>query len=141
MSRSGYTEDIDDYWPFIKYRGQVTSALRGKRGQRFLRDLITALDEMPEKRLVAGTLSNESGCCAMGAVARHRGVSVDDLALHDEDDDGVTGEVGRRLDIAGQLAREVAFVNDEDVTIDTPEQRWSRVRKWAVLNLQEGSQS
>ena len=140
MSRSGYTEDIDDYWPYIKWRGQVTSALRGKRGQRFLRDLITALDAMPEKKLVAGTLSNESGCCAMGAVARYRGVSVDDLTPDDEDDDGVTEEAGRRLDIAGQLAREVAFINDEGV-FDAPEQRWSRVRKWAVLNLQEGSQS
>lgn len=30
MSRSGYNDDIDN-WQMIKWRGQVASAVRGKR--------------------------------------------------------------------------------------------------------------
>ena len=39
MSRSGYIDDMDDTWQFIKWRGQVASAIRGARGQgyRFVR--------------------------------------------------------------------------------------------------------
>ena len=46
MSRSGYS---DDYEPsnIAMWRGQVASAMRGKRGQAFLRELIEALDAFP----------------------------------------------------------------------------------------------
>lgn len=57
MSRSGYIDDYDDdNGSLAMYRGQVASAMRGKRGQAFLRGLLSALDEMPEKRLIAGHL-------------------------------------------------------------------------------------
>jgi hypothetical protein len=57
MSRSGYIDDYDDdNGAVAMYRGQVASAMRGRRGQAFLRDLLSALDEMPEKRLIAGHL-------------------------------------------------------------------------------------
>lgn len=46
MSRSGYSDDIDN-WDLIKWRGQVASAIRGKRGQLFLRELLAALDALP----------------------------------------------------------------------------------------------
>ena len=59
MSRSGY----DDYdgcenpeWALIRWRGAVHSALCGKRGQAFLREMALALDEMGEKRLIADEL-------------------------------------------------------------------------------------
>ena len=38
MSRSGYSDDLDN-WDLIRWRGQVSSAIRGKRGQGFLREL------------------------------------------------------------------------------------------------------
>ena len=37
MSRSGYTDDLDAK-RYGLYRGRVASAIRGKRGQRLLRD-------------------------------------------------------------------------------------------------------
>lgn len=60
MSRSGYIDELDQ-WDLIRYRGQVASAIRGKRGQAFLRDLLAALDAMPEKRLIAGTFERDDG--------------------------------------------------------------------------------
>lgn len=56
MSRSGYSDDIDDPLALGRWRAQVRSATRGKRGQKLLRDLLAALDAMSEKRLVTDTL-------------------------------------------------------------------------------------
>lgn len=43
MSRSGYNDDCDG-WALIRWRGAVNSAINGKRGQAFLRELVAALD-------------------------------------------------------------------------------------------------
>ena len=55
MSRSGYSDDLET-WQLIKWRGQVMSAIRGKRGQKFLRELLAALDAMPKKILITEDL-------------------------------------------------------------------------------------
>lgn len=41
MSRSGYTDE-DDIWAMIRWRGAVTSAIRGKRGQQALREWVAS---------------------------------------------------------------------------------------------------
>lgn len=60
MSRSGYG-DGDDFDPLAvgRWRAQVRSATRGKRGQAFLKGILEALDAMPEKRLVRSVLVND----------------------------------------------------------------------------------
>lgn len=157
MSRSGYS-DGDDYdpWQHIMWRGQVASAIRGKRGQAFLRELVDALDAMPEKRLIKNHLMiapadaygpppmaqyyrdnqygdgkfAEPGVCAIGTVGLKRGIDM--YALDPEDYDAVAGAFG----VARQLVQEVEYVNDEQWSgADTPEDRWRRVRAWAVQNL------
>jgi hypothetical protein len=60
MSRSGYDEDMDDPLALGRWRAQVASSTRGKRGQKLLRDMLAALDAMPEKRLVSGVLEISS---------------------------------------------------------------------------------
>ena len=45
MSRSGYSDDDED-GRLAMWRGAVQSAIRGKRGQAALRELLTALDAM-----------------------------------------------------------------------------------------------
>lgn len=68
MSRSGYCDDYDcDPLPLGRWRGQVASAIRGKRGQAFLRELVAALDAMPEKRLIANDLEQAGNVCAIAA--------------------------------------------------------------------------
>jgi len=47
MSRSGYSDDCDDQWSLICWRGAVKSAIRGKRGQAFLKEMLAALDALP----------------------------------------------------------------------------------------------
>jgi hypothetical protein len=37
MSRSGYSDDLEN-WSLIRWRGAVASAIRGRRGQAFLRE-------------------------------------------------------------------------------------------------------
>lgn len=44
MSRSGY---VDDYEYLELYRASVERAIRGKRGQAFLRELAKVLDSVP----------------------------------------------------------------------------------------------
>ena len=128
MSRSGYSDEWDS--DVAMWRGQVASATRGKRGQRFFRDLVTALDAMPTRRLIAnslGTEEPEGDVCALGALCRAKGASLD------EDDTEDYAKLGATFDIAEQLAQETMWINDEAGPYDqTPEQRWERVRKWAA---------
>lgn len=160
MSRSGYCDDLDTL-DLGRWRGQVASAIRGKRGQQFLRDLIAALDALPEKELIAGDLVNDEGCvCALGALGKARNVdlsSIDTYEYH---------ALGDMFNIAHQLAQEVMYENDEHVS-DTkmvstvlcgpvrpwypefgshivshsepdenaPRRRWQHIRDWAVKNL------
>ena len=62
MSRSGYSEDCDGR-ELIMWRGAVAAAIRGKRGQRALRELVVALDAMPAKRLITDALEIDGEYC------------------------------------------------------------------------------
>ncbi len=133
MSRSGYTDyDGDDHaqWNHIKWRGQVLSAMRGKRGQAFLREMLKALDALPAPRLVAGVLQqgewSEDGdsivpvkdgdVCAFGAVGRFRGVEMPahlPAILDENDDEEIVGEVQSLFGMPDAMSREIMHVNDE----------------------------
>lgn len=132
MSRSGYVDDCDiDQWALIRWRGQVASAIRGQRGQAFLRELIDALDAMPEKKLIAHELEHAGNVCAIGSVGVRRGTDMS--KLDPEDPEGIAGAFG----IAHQLVREIEFMNDEGYYCATPEQRWQYMRDWAAGCLSE----
>jgi hypothetical protein len=131
MSRSGYSFDYDGD-DLVMYRGQVASAIRGRRGQRLLVDLVKALDALPAKRLITEELESEGEVCALGAVGRLRGVDMS--RLDPEDPDAVAGA----FDIATQLAREVTYINDEEgFRGETPEERFKRVRAWAEAQIRK----
>lgn len=129
MSRAGYSDDIDDNWSLIRWRGQVASAIRGKRGQAFLRELVASLDALPEKRLIAHDLQSDCGVCAVGSVGLRRGIDMS--GLDPECYEAVAGAFG----IAEPLVREIEFENDEAFWVSTPEDRWRHMRAWAVANL------
>lgn len=124
MSRSGYSDDLDPL-ELGRWRAQVASAIRGKRGQRMLRDLRVALDALPDRRLVSNSLLTTGGeMCAIGAVAAARGVAVEPA---DDGPDWYDGEdfydsVADKLDVAHQLVREVMYLNDDIATA-----RWGRL--------------
>jgi hypothetical protein len=136
MSRAGYSDGDDnpDY-PLALWRGAVASSIRGKRGQALLKELVAALDALPEKRLIAHELVSDGGVSALGAVARARGQDVSwiDPASYDV--------VAKQFNIAEPLAREIEYENDECALWnfqETPEHRWARMRAWALLHI-EGS--
>lgn len=113
MSRSGYTDDWDygDNWSTIMWRGAVKSSIKGKRGQAFLRELLAALDSMPDKRLIASAAQKDGCMCTLGVVAAARGLSLDDLnsSMEGWEWDRIADDLG----IAEAMAREIMELNDE----------------------------
>lgn len=124
MSRSGYTDEMDDQWALIRWRGAVKSAISGKRGQTFLREMAAALDAMPDKSLVAEELEVDGAVCALGAVGKSRGIDMSPIDPYEYE------SVAATFGIPEALAREIMYENDCDWRDETPEQRWKRVRKW-----------
>jgi hypothetical protein len=156
MSRSGYSDDCDG-WALIRWRGAVNSAIQGSRGQAFLRELATALDAMPDKRLIADELQTADGeYCAIGVLGAARGVDMSKLDPEDRE------AVAAAFNIAPALAAEIVYENDESVYrwdwvwVETfgplrrhesrrhqvrveipglPERRWHQMRAWVQSNL------
>lgn len=78
MSRSGYSDDFEDNSAYLWY-GAVKSAIRGKRGQAFLREMLEALDALPRKSLSANSFTKGGEICALGSVAVKRCIDVSAL--------------------------------------------------------------
>jgi hypothetical protein len=144
MSRSGYDDDGCENWTRIKWRGQVASAIRGKRGQAFLMEMLDALEAMPEKRLIANSLQREvpafippnlakaNQVCALGAVGLRRGINLETLGPDDYN------AIAKEFGIARQLVQEIEYENDENSNWNgqfTPEQRWQYMHDWAMKML------
>jgi hypothetical protein len=148
MSRHGFSEGSGDKGEDLamgRWNAQVKSATRGKRGQAFFRALVEALDALPEKRLVPNSLETTEGeVCALGCLARHRGVDVKVLSLGNEEfpdeewEDSDWDKLSELFNIAPQLAREVMYHNDEAGYLngeDAGSARWQQVRKWAARQI------
>jgi len=135
MSRSGYSDDLDE-GVLNLYRANVERAIKGKRGQAFLKVMAKCLDEMPVKELIVEKLIDEDGgCCAIGVVCKARGLDVSKVDEYDSQ------EVGALVGIASPLAAEIAYLNDMDGSYsiswsgarspdETPGNRWQRMRRW-----------
>ncbi len=126
MSRSGYTDDCDG-WALICWRGAVASAIRGHRGQAMLKELLQALDAMPDKKLIAGELESNGEYCTLGVLGKNRGLNLNEIDPYETD------YLSRQLGVAEALVKEIVYENDEGAyRLETPEQRWSRMRQWVV---------
>lgn len=132
MSRSNYTDDYDSEWQLIMWRGAVKSAIRGKRGQAFLKEMLSSLDSLPEKKLIDDVLEHNGQVCAIGSVGVQRGLDMSKIDAHDP------YSVGHAFGIARAMAAEIEFINDDDYgwKKETPEQRFQRVRIWVVSKIQ-----
>lgn len=133
MSRSGYSDECEN---IELYRRAVENAIKGKRGQAFLREMAKALDEMPEKKLIADELVSNEGVCAIGAVCKARCLDVSEIDYDNPD------SVARVVGISRSMAAEIEYMNDEAYRdayyyrgTETPEQRWIRMRQWVQENL------
>lgn len=128
MSRSGYSDDCYDNWDLIRWRGAVASAIRGKRGQAFLEELLTAMEALPQPRLIAGELEEHGEVCALGAVGRARGLET--MRNYDPEEHEA---IAALFKIPHALACEIMYLNDEaGRPQETPETRFARIRDWIV---------
>ena len=137
MSRSGYIDDIDDPLQLGRWRGAVRSAMYGRRGQAFLKEMLGAMDALPAKRLITKELEIDSGMpfhrgdvCALGSVGKARGLDMSKLDPFEQE--GVAAQFG----IAHAMACEIMYWNDEGShRRETPEQRFDRMHKWIEDNI------
>jgi predicted outer membrane lipoprotein len=159
MSRSGYSDDCDG-WALIRWRGAVSQAIRGKRGQAMLCEMMQALDSLPEPTLAAEALVTADGeYCALGALGRARAMDLEQIDPDDRE------AVAAAFGVAEALAAEIMDLNDDhfdeeriyynfDVCgpmrrWETHRQlrwkinpqagriRWSRMRAWVASNIKE----
>jgi hypothetical protein len=129
MSRSGYDDDCDG-WDLIRWRGAVASAIRGKRGQAFLKEMLSALDDLPDKRLIDQDFVADGDVCALGAVGVKRAIDMANIDPYDRET--VAGTFG----IPPALAAKIMEVNDAGRRV-TPERRYLRVREWVAGKISE----
>lgn len=131
MSRSGYSDDCDG--PELNlWRGAVNAAIKGKRGQAFLREALVVLDAMPVKELITDSLNEpEKGAyCVLGAVGAARGMDLAPL------EDTEPRHIAKAFGISLALASEIMWENDAEWSNTlTPEHRWSRMRGWIDGNI------
>jgi hypothetical protein len=140
MSRHGLYDasDSEDILEYGRWRGAVASAIRGKKGQAFLRELLAALDAIEAQRLIGDGLENEHGeVCALGAVGRCRGLDLQSVDY--EDHEAVADFFG----INEKLAQEIMWINDEWVrrnNVPAMMERYHSVRRWVLENIQSRGQ-
>ena len=136
--------DSDDYdwepWMEGQAAGAKRSAIRGRRGQQLLRDLIAGLDALPVPELAAGALEDpETGCvCALGAVRLQRGAEAVPLQFDPDDPDIDWRHLAKPFDISETLAHAVISENEYSSKRNDEQSRrhrWRSVRAWAVGNL------
>lgn len=131
MSRSGYVDDEYD-WSVTRWRGTVARAIKGKRGQAFLREMLAAFEAMSEKRLITADLIDpyDGSSCALGAIGKARGLDMENV---DPDDIETVAGIFR---ISDAMAREIVFMNDEaGGRHQSPEDRYAWMRKWVEAEI------
>ena len=107
--RIEYTEDEDYPGQFNFYQANCNRSLTGRRGQAALRELEAALLALSAKRLIANELDNGADCCAIGALARRKGLTFDI-----DPEDGGMEEVGVECGMPRLVAWKVVEANDID---------------------------
>lgn len=130
MSRAGYSDDLVNTWDLIRYRGAVASAIRGKRGQAFLKETLAAIQSLPTPTLARDSLQTPTGeVCTLGATFRHRNIDTTEIDPYDYD------TVAATLGIVPALVREIAYEND--INYPLSEQRYDRMQRWLQANIKD----
>lgn len=142
MSRSGYSEDCEylDLW-----RGAVERAIKGKRGQAFLKKLEAALLALTDKKLCSYDVANpETGeVCAIGAVAlkrrldkgMERKAALEEIAKKFRKGCDAE-EFCDEFKIAASLAKEITYMNDEEGSYgETAEKRYMSILAWVQSQI------
>ena len=113
-------------------RAHLEAAIRSRRGQKLLRDLLQALDAMAVKELIANSFITPSGrCCALGALGLARGIDPEDLGALSDDH----AHTAKLFGTARSLIAEIEINNDYMLKSPTPAQRWTYMRDWVASKI------
>lgn len=167
MSRHGYSDDYSNEWHDIaangRWKASLNRAIKGKRGQAFLRAFIDQLESMPldKRELGADSITEPSGAmCSLGVMLHANGKpapspeSESYLGPFEGWEEWETREwwtenagpaIAEDLNIAKSMAEEIMYVNDEwfNPPRDCPRQRerrlrWAYMLRWAKSKLVAG---
>lgn len=144
MSRSGFHEaeyyDRDEILAMGRTVARIKSATRGKRGQKFLKMALKALDQMEDKRLAANTFGvGAGGCmCFMSSIATETGRAtlLDNEHSNDWDGQGTCERLADGFDVASVLVQDLVWDNDENAPLD-PSDRWQYMRDRVARSIQK----
>lgn len=155
--RLNYSDEEDRPGQFALWDANVRRSLKGRAGQKALRELHDAMIALPEKRLIANRLTDEDGgVCAVGAYAKAKGLDLERFDPEDETDEvGVVAGMPRLVawsvvaqnDLVNDVVWEVAYgpLNRWEATYRggiplvrdmTPEERYERILTWVVKQLE-----
>lgn len=137
-------DDVHDQLRSWAFTGNIERSLRGRKGQKFLRELEAALLALPEKEIVAGTFHDGDKVCPLGAVYVQRrlakGLSREEAfadmdreigSSEDRDEFELIEAAGSALGICTPLAYAVIAQADEWISKDaTPEVRYGIILQW-----------
>lgn len=131
MSRSNYTEDGSN-WDYICWSGAVNSAIKGKRGQHFIKEALMSLEIMKDKRLITEEFKSHDGCyCTLGVLAKNKNIDVSNINPEDSE------AIAKIFNVSKALIKEIVYQNDEGGwnEEEEPEERWIRMRKWLLAKI------
>lgn len=135
MSRIGYAEDETFPGQFSLWQANCGRSLQSQKGQGSLRELEAALLALPTKRLVANEFDNGTDVCAIGALARFKGLKPEGDTEYEME------EVGVQCGMPRLVAWKVVEVNDFSDLYSfsgpklTPERRYDLVLDWVRRQL------
>jgi len=152
MSRLRECEGGDDgpclYW------ANLVRQTKSQRGQAFLRELLVALEALPDKKLIENAIVQDGCSCSLGALAVHRRVAAGEnrdavlaelAAINvDIDDSAWDGEeilpwATHALAAPFYLADQIASINDDEGGNDETRStaRYDRMVKWLQSQIFE----
>jgi hypothetical protein len=144
--RISYSDEEDYPGQFELWQANVTRSLKGKNGQRVLRELESALLALPGRRLIDGMLQDADGeVCALGALAKHKGHALvaDKRSKSEYDEIDLSGEMeefGVELGMPRLVAwkvvekNDIAFEGRELITCEGP-YRWPAERPKTMVSI------
>lgn len=136
--RISYSDEENYPGEFELWQGNCNRSLAGKKGQKSLQELKSALLALPSKRLIEYELDNGEDVCAIGALVRFK-----KLTPH-SDPEFEMDEVGIECGMPRLVAWKVVEVNDTYFDFHyvdgkqirySPEERYEAVMKWIDKHL------
>lgn len=144
MSRIGLVEEENFPGEFFLQERNRERSLAGKKGQAALRELVAALEAMPEKRLCKWAMVDDEGeVCALGAYVLRKRIQRGDTyaqaikTIDHEGENRMSHDLASHYEFPAAAAWAVAFRNDEILDRCSPEERHALMLEWARAQIKE----